>query len=43
VVGIWPSSGQVRILPIERGTLAAASKNVVDAALALARTLRPAD
>ena len=43
VVGIWPSSGQVRILPIERGTLAAASKNVVDAALALARTVRPAD
>ncbi len=35
VVGIWPASGQTRILPIERGTLEEASKSVAEAALML--------
>jgi hypothetical protein len=42
VVGIWPSSGQIRILPVERGTLETASKHVVEAADALTGTQRQA-
>ncbi len=43
VVGIWPASGQIRILPIEHGTLETASRSVTEAALALAGMARPAD
>jgi hypothetical protein len=43
VVGIWPASGQTRILPIEHGTLEAASTNVSEAALALAGASRRAE
>lgn len=35
VVGMWPASGQVRILPVENGTLEEASKSVIQAAWAL--------
>jgi hypothetical protein len=35
VVGMWPASGQVRILPVESGTLDDASKSVIQAARAL--------
>jgi hypothetical protein len=37
VVGIWPASGQVRILPVESGTLDRASRLVVEAAWAVSR------
>jgi hypothetical protein len=37
VVGMWPASGQVRILPVERGTLEDASKSVIQTAWALAQ------
>jgi hypothetical protein len=37
VVGMWPASGQVRILPVEPGTLDRASRLVVEAAWALSR------
>jgi len=43
VVGIWPASGQTRILPIEHGTLEEASKNVTEVALALAGAPRRAE
>ncbi|MGO9343267.1 MAG: hypothetical protein ACLP6E_12240 [Acidimicrobiales bacterium] len=42
VVGIWPASGQTRILPIEHGTLDDASKNVIEAALAMTGASRQA-
>jgi hypothetical protein len=38
VVGIWPASGQVRILPVEPGTLDRASRLVVEAAWAISRS-----
>jgi hypothetical protein len=37
VVGLWPSSGQVRILPIDSGILDRASRLAVEAAQILAR------
>jgi hypothetical protein len=37
VLGIWPASGQVRILPVEPGTLDRASRLVVAAAWAISR------
>jgi hypothetical protein len=37
VVGMWPASGQVRILPVEPGTLDRASRLVVEAAWAISR------
>ena len=37
VVGLWPASGQVRILPVESGTLDRASKLVTEAAWAISR------
>ena len=42
VVGMWPASGQVRILPIEQGTLEEASERVVEAARTLMFRARPA-
>jgi hypothetical protein len=42
VVGMWPASGQLRILPVEPGTLDHASKLVVEAAWAVARAQRSA-
>ncbi len=41
VVGVWPASGQVRILQVEPGTLEVASNRVIDAAWTLARQRRP--
>jgi hypothetical protein len=37
VVGMWPASGQVRILPVEPGTLDRASRLVVEAGWAISR------
>jgi hypothetical protein len=36
VVGMWPASGQVRILPIEPGALEDASRRVIEAAWTMA-------
>jgi hypothetical protein len=41
VVGMWPASGQVRILEVDGGTLDRCSKQVVQASWALARSVRP--
>lgn len=38
VVGLWPSSGQVRVLEVESGTLGRAADVVCEAAFALARS-----
>lgn len=38
VVGFWPASGQVRILPVEPGTLDRASKLICEAAWAMSRS-----